>query len=351
MLTHRATYFFLFFVVIAIVMASTSHTRLVKGMTRDLKLHRFPQAIVKINAEVNLKEMTRRSVMHESEKARALFKLPNLGGDMADAHLLLADGDVAYVLRNEVDTIVTNGVQRSFMNMNNRIKVNTAINGLSEDSPWAIEALIEPVGWIEQGNEDGRLGQTNLIRGGSFTILYNGIKTARQNAWLRVRVPTPEEAAKMKTDKASHLENGVVTLMYEEYNPMKTTYLRAEKLYRILNLGGEAGTHAFGQQATTEAENFIKTLAVIRVIASGHDVDDPSYEGLIQYTVAVIKDLIKRAVEKPDKTTATFISNMNMFIQHTANFRLNEERMVVCKTQHAASNGLYVSVDAARYSY
>jgi hypothetical protein len=318
-------------------------------MTRDIKAHRFPQAISKMNGSVNMAEMRRRENLDPSEKANVMFNLAPLEGEMGDAKILLAEGDVAFIMRSQYGTALPKNEQRTFMNQNNAMAATTLINGLP-GTPEAIENTIEPVGWIEQGNEENRSAETNIIRGGSFTILYNGEKPARQNAYLIVKVPDRDQAAKMKSDKASHARgaDGAVPLMYAEYDPLKTTFLSAEKLYRIFDLGGEGGKHAFGEQAEKEAKSFVAAMAQLHIRLSGNLVTGASEKTAVER----IKNLIKTAVEDPsDKNSVAFLSSLNTYIQSLSNFRLNKDRLIVCKTHHGASNGLYVSVDGGRYGF
>jgi len=317
--------------------------QLPSNMTRDLKAHRFPQASVKINAVVNKKEIMRRLNLDPSDQARVLFKMDPLEGDMGDAKLLNSDGDPAYIMRNQLRPYPSNE-PRTFMNMSNAAPVCSALNGLAGD-PDDIEALIEPCGLIEQGNEENRMAQTNVLRGGAHTILYNGVAPARQNSYLLLRVPTEPEADKMMADKASHSRGskGVVTLMYEEYNPMKTTFFRAEKLYRIFNLGNEFPKHAYGSQAETHAKNLVNSIASLHVLLGGGNADNAQ---------AKVKELIRKAVEEPEDDNAhTFVSTLNTFVQECANFRLEKERFIAGKVHHATSNGKYVDMDIGRYAY
>jgi hypothetical protein len=319
----------------------SSH-RLPPNMTRDLKAHRFPQAIVKTNASDNMKEMKRRENLDDAEKATVMFSLAPLQGDMGDAKLLLADGDPAYILRDPLGHAVPMNEQRTFTNMNNAMAVNTLLNGFP-GTPEQIEALIEPVGWIEMGNEENRSAEINLIRGGSSTILYNGEAPARQNAYLILTVPNRDQANVMKSDKASHARGseGAVPLMYAEYDPRKTSFLSAEKLYRIFNLGKEPGQHAFGKRAETEARSLVSALAKLSTMISKKPTRDDD-----------ILNLIKTAVERPTtKEGVEFVSTLNTLIQGLASFRRDKERFIVCKTHHGATNGSYVAVDHGRYSF
>jgi hypothetical protein len=324
---------------------STTHA-LSPNLTKDFKAHRFPQANVKTNAAPDMGEMRRRTIIND-ENERVLFKMDPLEGEMADAKLLLSDGSVGYIMRDTNGSRITNN-ERNFMNMNNQMKVNVALNGLvgTEEE---IEDQIEPVGWIEQGNEENRSAAVNLIRGGSFTVVYNGEKPARQNAWLRVRVPSRDQANIMKADKASLARGakGVVPLMYEEYNPLETDFIKAEKLYCVLQL--DKKTYNYHKKAKKIAESFLDALADMAIAVTG---TGKTKEDLVQQMKALIKKEVDGGgLDDDDDDDPSFVTALNKVNQQLAVYRHDKERMIVCKGQHPASNGNYLSVEAARYSH
>lgn len=312
---------------------------LAPNMTRDLKAHRHPQAIVKLNAAPDMNEYNRRKEFGKE----ALYLMSPLEGEMADAKFMLAEGDIAYTMVTDAPRYpAPKSSERNFMNQDFAMKVNTAVNGLQgkDGNTDAMDDIIEPCGFIEMGNDETRTAKVNLLRGGAFTVLYNGAKPSRENAWLRARVPTSAEAAVMQSDKASHARgvDGVVTLMLEEYNPLKTTYLSVEKLARILEDNKNPDKSVYTARSRKAASAMVDTY-----------VNIANHFGA-RITRSQVIAAIENAAKSPAKNVQ-FISAHNEFVQLTADARRNVERSLCCKTQHATSNGIYTSVEVGRYGY
>lgn len=313
-------------------------------MTNRPKVARFPQAITKINAMVDMVELRRR--LAYPDHAGVLFPVDGAMLRSSDDVMLQADGDPAYIMRDRFGLFPI-PARQDFTTQDISVHALTALNGLIGESPDAVESKIEFVGWVEMGNDKTQRPHFNVIRGGAFTILYNGVRPCRQNAYLRVRVPGKEEADLMQSDKVSHAQgrHGVVTLMYEEYDPLQTNFLTLEKVYRILF---EEEEHSFGTHVTKAVSKTIDAWAhIVRDVVNS--VENPGALKREGTAAEVIKKLIKDAVEKPD--TSTFITTYNQAVQQQAFAIREQQRMIVGKTNHAARNGDYVSIQGGRYSY
>jgi hypothetical protein len=306
-------------------------------MTSDPKATRFPQALVKQNATPDRYEMSRRSnVIDINPDVKVKFPMTTLAGDAGDAKILFGEMNPAYRMR--VDLLGSqHGQPRNMLNQNITVKVLDNINGL-EGSQEEMKKKIEPCGWIEQANADTRTAQVNILRGGSFTILYNGINPVRQNGLLELDVPTVTEADKMMADREAQARGskGVVTLMYKEHNPHEKRYLCPSML------GYHLSDKAPQSRFKTSAEKLVATLAGI------YDLIDASKDEKSS-TAAAIKKLIVDS-DPLSSTGISIVSLLNGFQQYVGETHVEDARWVVARAQHPGVNGNYIPIQALHYA-
>lgn len=191
------------------------------GNNQPLRSKVYPQAKVKLNARRDDLEYRIRA---ENTMSECLFKSEALKNDLSTAGTIEIEGEPAYLMLNNAKLGAGgrfNGLgSRDFTNNSPSVPVLTALNRLKGLSTEVLEEQIQWVGHIEMANQDNRERRVNLQCGGSMSTLNNGPHPISMNAYIRYRVPTPEELENLASPYAS--ENlgagGRVVLVSEEFN-------------------------------------------------------------------------------------------------------------------------------------
>ncbi len=320
-----------------------------KTKTDEPITQRHPQAQVKYNGKIDMGELRLRD-SNRSQKD-VLFRGLDLKNDQSDAHMLVADWNIAYIMKDSQDQ--PGSGQQDLMYPETAIKALQAINGL-RGSREAIKDQILPIGVFEMGNADNRSDRYNILRGGAFSLMFNGPSGVRLNGLIEVDVPSVDDAAKMKSHIAAQSKgvNGVVTLMCREFNPLQADYTSVNGMAYYLGINGAQKpiqTKCL-RRALAGVYNLTKVLysESIKSLLKGKSITDDQHDALIasfptkkQWRADVLKQVTK-AAQDGDSNNVT--DELNAVMRMMGEIVVQKHHWVMLQAEQPAANGQVVPV-------
>ncbi len=310
-------------------------------MTTDFKATRFPQAVVKQNSVPDRNELVRRSNLPRNAAKKPLFAMPGLGGDLTDAAVLLHEGDLAFRV---INTAWGEGVsvESTMQNQSIAVKCVSVLNGMV-GTPEEIEATIEIVGKVEQGNGESRTNVSNVVCGGGDTCLYNSPTPCRMNGLLMGYVPSEAIADKMMNDKASHVlgREGAVCLGIKEYDPKEMKYLSPAGMLFWFNMDDPNNKMPMKQAVEQLPEMVIDIINAFTPPAVPLDA-----KIIRQRIIRVLNDYVTNGI-----VDVLFLNMLHQCVMFMAQAKVQRERMVFGRAHQPAVNGNYLPFHFIHYAY
>jgi hypothetical protein len=197
----------------------------------------FPQAVVKLNARSDTIEYAMRA---ENGPSECYFDGSALKGALTNHNSLEYDGEIAYIMREpamvgEHGRYNTNRT-RDFTSMRPSVPGLTSLAGIPKMTPKEIEEITQPLGHVEQGNQDNGSTEWNIMCGGQHTIIYNGLNSASINSPCRLFVPTHAQWEEAKKYFPAEMQgrSGRVVYMMEEFDIHKLETFDPVQVHSIL---------------------------------------------------------------------------------------------------------------------
>lgn len=307
-------------------------------MTNDFKATRFPQAVVKQNAVPDREELVRRS---GPQSGNVLYPMPNLGGDLTDAPLLLHENDLAFRVIGEGWGEEAHE-ERTMMNQSIAVKCVSIVNGMAGDAE-AIENIIELLGPVEQGNGDSRTNVANVLRGGAGDLLYNSPFGCRMNGLLQAYVPTPDMVDKMMTDKPTHAlgRKGCVPLAMREYDPKKLKYLSPAGMlwWFKQDMANKMPMKSAVEQLPKIMAQFYRFAAPVGAAAKDE----------VAFRIEIIQALENYVIR--GNANVDFLNMLHECVVFMCEAKIQRERLIFGRAQQPATNGKYFPYHHLHYSF
>jgi hypothetical protein len=317
------------------------------NLSRDYYDTRLEQAVVKLNGKLGMTESKMRA---DGDPNLMKFKPNTMPNDATDQMYLLPDLSPCYYMTRDYDDL--NGMEPSMtLGSDVGVEVYVALNGLIGLHREELRAQIEPAGTIEMGNADNRSTRVNVRQGGSYSIMYNGTKPARLNALLELDVPTKGEADLMESHVAAQAtgRNGVVPLMFREYDPKTAEYLKPDGLLFYLRDQSIAEKGIRGSPLMRNAvARLVESLSAVHKALDAIDRN----AGVDTTNSKELKDHMMVALEAyaEDGSEAEIITATTAFIRATEAVKLDRTKWVKFQTQQVALPGRFTPVNHVNYA-